>query len=59
MKLKAIEGVRGVCVGGVEYVNDADGFVDVPPEYVKSVLGAGYTEPPVVAEAVEVQHQDV
>lgn len=57
MKLKANEGVQGVAVGGVEYLNDETGFVDVPDEFVQAVLGAGYTLPPVVAEVVE--HHEV
>lgn len=42
MKLKAKEGVAGIGVGGIEYVNDADGCIDMPDVFVGIALANGY-----------------
>lgn len=52
MKLYAFHGVRGVGVGGAEYVVDANGALDVPDEYVEAVLGAGFSIDPQPAAPV-------
>ena len=42
MKLKAKQGVAGLGLGGVEYVNDAAGCIDVPTDFVDIALANGY-----------------
>lgn len=59
MKLKAKPGIKGVGVGGKEYVADEQGFVNVPDEFVPAVLNAGFVPAEGGGEVVAVRNDTV
>lgn len=55
-KMKCPENCGGCYVGGVEYTADKKGFIEVPEEFVSSLLDHGYevaTEQPKKADKAE------
>ena len=42
MRFAAQSGVRGIGIGGAEYVVGSDGTVDVPDEFAAEVLANGF-----------------
>ncbi len=45
MKLQAKPGVRGICIGGIEYLVDSRGMLELPNEHVDSALKNGFDLP--------------